>query len=105
MLWTMLAYVRLAVRLLREPHVTWSRKAVPLLAVLYVISPIDFIPDVLPLIGEIDDLAIVIAGIRFFVWLCPSDIVAFHQTAIADRRRYRPMAPADRVIDAEWRRE
>src|SRR4051812_27780810 len=56
---TFLSHVRLAVRLLREPQVGWLAKIVPLLAVLYVLSPLDLVPDVIPVIGEIDDLGMV----------------------------------------------
>lgn len=51
------SHARLASRLLREPRVPFLAKAVPLLAVLYLLSPLDLVPDVLPLLGQIDDLS------------------------------------------------
>src|SRR5437879_8972307 len=42
---TVVSNVRVAVRLLREPRVPAIFKAVPLLGLAYVISPLDFIPD------------------------------------------------------------
>ena len=99
------AHVRLALRLLREPRVPLIPKALPLAAVLYVISPLDVIPDVLPLLGQIDDLAIILIALEVFARLCPVPAVAFHRDAIAQGRRYSPMLNTDSFIDAEWHRE
>jgi uncharacterized membrane protein YkvA (DUF1232 family) len=101
----LLSQVRLASRLLREPRVPLLTKAVPLLAALYLISPIDFIPDILLFLGQFDDLGIALVALAAFRRLCPKDAVAFHGGAIAEGRRYAPMSRAGEVIDAEWRRE
>lgn len=57
---------RSRLRLLRavwqHPHTPWCARAVAALTVAYAISPIDLIPDFLPLIGYLDDLLIVPAG-------------------------------------------
>ena len=102
---TLVSRARLAVRLLREPRVPLFPKALPLAAVLYVISPLDVIPDLLPLLGQIDDLAIILIALEVFVRLCPVPAVVFHRGAIAQGRRYAPMSTGDDFIDAEWRRE
>ncbi|HVM97623.1 MAG TPA: YkvA family protein, partial [Candidatus Acidoferrales bacterium] len=52
-------FVRLYWRLLKDHRVSVWPKALLLLSVLYVLSPVDFIPDVIPFIGEVDDLMIV----------------------------------------------
>jgi len=96
---------RLAWRLLREPEVPVWVKALPLAALIYLVSPIDIIPDVLPFVGEIDDLAVVLLALQAFVFLCPSRAVLFHREAIAHRHSFTPMGAADGVIEAEWRRE
>jgi uncharacterized membrane protein YkvA (DUF1232 family) len=101
---TLVSHARLAIRLLREPRVPLLTKAVPMLAILYVVSPIDLVPDILPAIGEIDDLTVILAAVAVFLRLCPSAAAAFHRAAIAHGRRYAPMSPTDDVIDAEWRR-
>jgi uncharacterized membrane protein YkvA (DUF1232 family) len=97
--------MRLAGRLLREPRVPTLTKAVPLLAGLYLISPLDVIPDLLPFVGQVDDLGLILAALALFVRLSPGSAVDFHEAAIAARRRYGPMPPAADVIDAEWRHE
>ena len=46
-------------RLLRDARVPTAEKALFLAAVVYVISPLDFIPDVFPFIGQVDDIYVV----------------------------------------------
>lgn len=102
---TLFAELRLAWRLMREPRVPLFAKVVPALAVLYVLSPLDFIPDVLPVLGQMDDLGILILSVKLFLRLCPQSVTSFHGDAIASGRRFAPMAPSDVVIDATYRRE
>jgi uncharacterized membrane protein YkvA (DUF1232 family) len=101
----LLSQLRLAVRLLREPRVPFLTKTLPVLAAIYVISPLDFVPDVLPVLGQLDDLGILVVSLELFLKLCPAEITDFHRTAIAQGHAYSPMSPADGFIDAEWRRE
>jgi uncharacterized membrane protein YkvA (DUF1232 family) len=99
---SLLSDVHLALRLVREPAVPPYLKVVPFAALAYVLSPLDFLPDVLPIIGQLDDLGIVILSVKLFLRLCPADVVAFHREAIDQHRPYAPMSPASRVIDAEF---
>src|SRR5262245_55219892 len=100
---TLLAQVRLASRLMREPRVPLFARAIPLLAVGYVMSPLDFVPDVLPFLGQLDDLGIILLALETFIWMCPAPAVEFHRAAIAAGRRFAPMPQAAEVIDAEFR--
>jgi len=102
---TVVSHVRLSFRLLREPRVPLVRKAVLAFVALYFISPLDIIPDVLPFIGEMDDFAVGLLGLQFFVQLCPPDVVAYHREAIAQGQRFTRMPASGPVIDAEWKRE
>lgn len=101
---TLLADARLAWRLIREPRVPPAIKAVPLLAILYLLSPIDVLPDVIPLVGQLDDIGILLIAIKTFVGLAPSAASAFHRDAIARGVPFAPMAASDGVIDAEFKR-
>ena len=101
---TLLSDAHLSLRLLREPAVPPYLKAVPLAALAYVLSPLDFLPDFFPIVGQLDDLGVVILGLKVFLRLCPADAVAFHREAIVQRRPFAPMSPAADVIDAEFRR-
>jgi uncharacterized membrane protein YkvA (DUF1232 family) len=102
---TLFVQMRLAIRLVREPCVGLLVKVLPLVAVAYVVSPLDFIPDVIPVLGQLDDLGILLISIEGFLRLSPTEAVAFHRSAIEAGRPYSPMGPADQVIDAEWRHE
>jgi uncharacterized membrane protein YkvA (DUF1232 family) len=97
--------VRLAWRLMKEPRVSGVVKALPALALLYVVSPVDFIPDIVPFLGQVDDLGVLLLALKAFLRLCPQAAHSHHATAITAGRRYTPMTPSDVVIDATWRRD
>jgi uncharacterized membrane protein YkvA (DUF1232 family) len=81
-------FVRLYWRLFRDRRVPIWPKALLVGALAYVVLPFDLIPDVLPLIGEVDDLVIVLAAARWFIGWCPPEIVREHARAIdRDYRR------------------
>jgi len=50
-------------------------KFIPALALLYVLMPIDIIPDWIPIIGGVDDIAIASGAITLFIRVCNPDIV------------------------------
>ena len=102
---TLVSHVGLTMRLLREPAVPVLTKVLPFLALLYVISPLDFVPDVLPVLGQLDDLGVILVALGAFLKLCPAGAVDFHGTAMAQGRKYSPMPLAGEVIDAEFHRE
>lgn len=104
MLRTLVSHVRVTFRLLREPRVPILLKLIPVLAAGYVISPLDFVPDVLPIIGQVDDLGIIFLAIEAFLRVAPTAAVDYHRAAVADGRPYGPMPPGGEVIDAEYRR-
>lgn len=68
---------RLALRLMRDQRVPGWHKLIPALAVLYLFSPIDLLPEALvgPL-GVIDDVTIMLLALRAFIHLAPADVVA-----------------------------
>ena len=74
---------RLAWRLFRDPRVPAIKNAVPAIAALYLLSPVDVLPDFLVGIGQIDDLglliAFLIATIKLLPKLAPADVVAEHR--------------------------
>lgn len=74
--------VRLIWRLFTDRHVPLWTKAVPFLALAYVIFPLDFIPDALLGLGQLDDLTIVLLGLKAFIGLSPADIVAQYRNKL-----------------------
>ena len=86
----------------RDPRVPWYAKAVALLVAAYALSPIDLIPDFIPVIGYLDDIIIVPLGILLAVRLVPADILAEHR-AVASEAGKRPQSrTAAVVIVAIW---
>jgi uncharacterized membrane protein YkvA (DUF1232 family) len=97
--------LRLAVRLLREPLVPMALKLLPGLAAVYVLSPVDFIPDLIPGLGQFDDLAVLVFTLELFIRLCPSNVQLYHREAIAQGRDFSPMPTQfGNVIEAHWTR-
>ncbi len=50
---------------MKDPFVSWHRKAIVVMGLVYFISPIDAIPDIAPFIGYLDDLGVITAVIKF----------------------------------------
>ena len=86
----------------RDPRVPWYAKAVAACVAAYAFSPIDLIPDFIPVLGYLDDLIILPLGILLAVRLVPPDVMA-ELRAEADRRAARPTSRiAAIVIVALW---
>src|SRR3979409_978890 len=60
----------------RDPRVPWYAKALALCVAGYALSPIDLIPDFIPVIGYLDDLVIVPLGMWATISLIPADVLA-----------------------------
>lgn len=59
----------------RDPRVPWYVRILAICVVGYAFSPIDLIPDPIPILGHLDDLIIVPAGIWLTVKLIPVDVL------------------------------
>ena len=112
---TLLGHARLCWCLLREPAVPSLLKLLPFFALLYLVSPIDGVPDFIPVLGQLDDLGVLLLALESFLRLCPEAVVAHHRAALASGRPFSP-APFTRhpgagaagsgaIIDAEFRRD
>ena len=67
----------------RDPRVPWYAKALALAVAAYALSPLDLIPDFVPVLGYLDDLIIVPAGIALAIRLIPPEIMAEHRELAA----------------------
>ena len=76
---------------LRHPRTPWYAKACGAVTLLYALSPVDLIPDFIPVLGYLDDLVVVPLGIWLTVRLIPRDIWEECQ-AEAARRELAPPA-------------
>ena len=66
---------RIAWQLMWDGKVPVSAKLVPILTILYILSPIELVPDVLVGLGQLDDLAILLLGVQLFIAVSPKDVV------------------------------
>jgi uncharacterized membrane protein YkvA (DUF1232 family) len=86
----------------RDPRVPWYAKTLALVVAGYALSPIDLIPDFVPVLGYLDDLLLVPLGILLAIRLIPADLVAELRLA-AESLRDRPASNmAAAVIVLLW---
>jgi uncharacterized membrane protein YkvA (DUF1232 family) len=81
----------------RDSRVPWYAKALGVAVAAYALSPIDLIPDFIPVLGYLDDVIIVPLGIALVVRLIPPDIMAEHR-ALATAAQDRPVSRTAAVI-------
>ena len=114
-------FLKLLGRLLKDARVPKAEKALFVAAIVYVISPLDFIPDVFPFIGQVDDIYVVAlsllrlvnrtdAGVVRQLWSGGGDIVALADTIAGLAPKFLPrrvtrvltsrveMAPAGKLL-------
>ena len=96
----MVNQLKLIFRLLGDRRVSFLAKLVPLGAFAYLIMLADLAPNVvLPVIGMVDDAAILWLGTYIFTELCPPEVVSEHMKALAGNMD--PNSDDDDVVDAE----
>jgi uncharacterized membrane protein YkvA (DUF1232 family) len=83
----------------RDPRVPWYAKVLAAAVAAYALSPIDLIPDFIPVLGYLDDLLIVPAGILLTVRLIPAELMVEFR-AEAARRKGRPTSRAGAAVIA-----
>lgn len=69
----------------RDPRVPWHAKLLVAVVVGYAFSPIDLIPDFIPVLGLLDDLVLVPLGIALAVRLIPPEVLADCRAEAAER--------------------
>ena len=85
----------------RDPRVPWYAKLLAAVVAGYALSPIDLIPDFIPVLGYLDDVIIVPAGIILTVRLIPPELMAEFR-AEAVRRVGRPSSGVAAAVVALW---
>ena len=65
----------------RDPRTPWYARAFGLLVTAYALSPIDLIPDFIPVLGLLDDAILVPAGIWLFVKMVPRHVFEEHRSS------------------------
>lgn len=72
----------LAVALAREPRIPLLVRAIPPALVLYLVTPIDLIPDFIPGLGHLDDVLILVAGVGLLLRFTPRHVLEEHVTRL-----------------------
>jgi uncharacterized membrane protein YkvA (DUF1232 family) len=80
----------------RDPRVPWYAKFLAIAVAGYALSPIDLIPDFIPVLGYLDDLIILPFGIWLVVSLIPEEIMNEYR-AIASEAGQRPISRAGMI--------
>jgi uncharacterized membrane protein YkvA (DUF1232 family) len=89
-------------RAARDPRTTWFARAVALLVIAYAASPIDLIPDFIPVLGLLDDLIILPLGIALVLQLIPKDVMAEHRAHVAEQEHLQPSRFGLGIVVAIW---
>lgn len=69
-------------RLLMDVRVPAVAKAALLAGVVYAVSPLDFIPDWIPGLGQLDDIGVALMAVNFFLAQVPARVLAEHKQAL-----------------------
>lgn len=81
----------------RDPRTPWYAKLVAAAVVAYALSPLDLIPDFIPVLGYLDDLIIVPLGIAVVLRLVPAEVLADCR-ARAEVRTHGPVSRVGAII-------
>ncbi|MET0971117.1 MAG: DUF1232 domain-containing protein [Tardiphaga sp.] len=81
----------------RDPRVPWYAKALAIAIAAYALSPIDLIPDFIPVLGYLDEIILLPLGIRLVVALIPAEVMAEYRIKANDAAR-RPVSKAGLVV-------
>jgi len=71
-------YLMLVADMARDPEVPASAKTALVVGGVYAISPVDLIPGIIPVAGQLDDMVVLLLAIRTAVHACPPDVAARH---------------------------
>ena len=70
--------IKLAYNLILDPRVHPLTKLIPVAAVAYLVLPTDLIPDIIPILGQADDVMVLMLGLRLFFEFSPNAVVEEH---------------------------
>src|SRR3712207_4800823 len=81
----------------RDPRTPWYAKAFALLIAAYALSPIDLIPDFIPVLGYLDEVILLPLAILLAVRPVPAGVMAEHRAAAREAER-EPVSRAGAVL-------
>ncbi len=86
----------------RDPRTPWFAKVLALVVAAYAVSPIDLIPDFIPVLGYVDDIIIVPLGVMLVVRLIPPEVMNEHRETAAKATERPVSRTAAGVFIAIW---
>lgn len=97
--------LRLWWRLIIDPRVPETLKLLlPAIAIVYLLWPADLLTDIIPLVGQIDDVGLLLLAMSLFESLAPRQVVEEHLSQLRRPRVHQqPKQPEGDVIDGEYR--
>lgn len=105
--------IQLTYRLFLDPRVSTAAKVLlPLAALAYFIFPVDFLPDVVPFLGQLDDIAVLLVLMRLFIMLAPQEVVSAYRSGASQQSAGQGAGTnaqsstgtrEDNVVDADFR--
>lgn len=103
--------LKLVYNLMLDQRVHPLTKLIPIASAAYLLFPLDFLPDIAPVLGQLDDLAVVMMGLRFFLELAPAEVVHEHlkrlasgsQWSVTDNPTQPEKKPDGEVIEGSYR--
>jgi uncharacterized membrane protein YkvA (DUF1232 family) len=97
-----LAQFGLAWKLFWDERVPFSTKLIPLLTLVYLFLPFDLVPDAFLGFGQMDDLVLLLVGLRVFISLCPKELVDEYKSPTILEKDEDELIPDDAtIIDVE----
>lgn len=82
----------------RDRRVPWYAKVAAIGVAAYALSPIDLIPDFIPVVGYLDDVVLVPAGILLAVKLIPPDLMSEFRARAASAAIERPLGVTGAIV-------
>ena len=82
----------------RDPRVPWYARVFAACVVAYAFSPIDLIPDPIPVLGYLDDLILIPLGIKLALSMIPAEVMA--ESRVKAQEIIRQGKPVNRVAAA-----
>jgi uncharacterized membrane protein YkvA (DUF1232 family) len=86
----------------RDPRVPWLAKALAVCIAAYALSPIDLIPDFIPVLGYLDDAILLPLGVLLVVRMIPADVMAEHRAAAQTAAAHPKSLAGAAAIIAIW---
>jgi uncharacterized membrane protein YkvA (DUF1232 family) len=100
-------HVRLVGRLLKDARVPSYLKVLPFAPLLYALFPLDVIPDLIPIVGQLDDLGVILLGLQTFISMSPQEVVQEHRDELAGSKPFgsaasNASANKNETVDGQW---